>query len=163
MGYFDDLETDVADLKTDDQLPANTYDFMITKVSEYKFPEDHKKAGQISLMIEHTVIDDAEFNGESFTLWQSIPNRALQSDIEFKRNAKYLKINLMDRGVPVSRLAEFNAEEDAESLVGITGRATIKKSGDFTNMTGFKLTEESGVSTVDAVPNLDGADVDDWS
>lgn len=164
MGFFDDLETDVADLKTDDSIAPNTYDFVITKLSLYTFPEDHaKRAGQSSLMIDHTVLDDAEYGGEVFTLWQSIPNKALQTEVEFKRNAKYLKLALVERGVPVSRLADFNVEEDSESLIGVTGRATIKKSGDFTNMVNWKLTEESGVSNVEVAPDASSADVDDWA
>jgi len=159
MGLFDGQSTAVEDITVGFDVPVGEYEFEITGL-ELKGPfEKGKIVGQSALVVELTVVSEGPAEGMSFDHFLILPNQELQDSKRLRQVNGFLKQALLWYGVPESRLATFNPDTDGDALIGQRGLGVLKKSGEFTNLTSFELTNESGVSNTDVSATVAGADL----
>ena len=155
---WDGIDESVEDLSTDFNPKAGTYEFQLEDiVVKDDFKEESKMHGQTAFIFKFQIIDgQASEIGKAFDDFLRKPDKSLQGDNAIKF-ASILKSHLLWYGVPESALnsGTFNLfnEEDRDSLIGLTGKGTLKKNGDFINLTSFSVAEESGVSGME-LPSL---------
>lgn len=152
MGLFDSQSTDVDDIQTGFNVPAGEYEFEITEVELKSFSEG-KLAGQSALIVELTVVNECPAEGMTFDHFLVIPDEnSSQEAKRTKQLAGFLKAALLWYGVPESKLKTFDPETEGDALIGQRGKGVLKTSGQYTNLTSFELTNESGVSDTEVTP-----------
>lgn len=163
MGLFDGQSTDVDDIQVGFTVPAGNYEFEITDI-ELKHFNEGKLDGQSALIVELTVVNECPQEGMTFDHFLVIPDEnSSQEPKRTKQLAGFLKNALLWYGVPESKLSTFDPETEGDLLIGQRGKGVLKKSGEYTNLTSFELTEESGVSNTEAVAETAGADLSSWA
>lgn len=156
MGLFDNISTAVEDIQTGVRIKPGPYEFQMSDVTYLEFGDDHEKMpNQSAVVFKLTVIDGEESEiGKDYSAFCRIPNEEEQGD-KAAMFASILKQNMLQFGIPESKLGSWNPEDqdDLDALIGITGTGTIKvnkKNSDFDNLYNFKLTEESGAGEFDS-------------
>lgn len=172
-GLFGDIETDVEDIEvglTKHRVKPGGYEFQITDVTFLEFDENHAKfPNQAAVIFELTVTDgdhDDEI-GNTYSAFCFKPNAAEQGEEKAKMYASILKQNMLQFGIPESRLAKWDPENpnDVDAIMGLVGTGQIKqnkKNPDFDNLWNFELTEESGPSDTEVTPSKGTFDVTKW-
>lgn len=133
MGLFDGL--DVASAADNPfEVDPGTYDAVITG-AEAKPTKDESKVG---LNIEYTIDDvTSPMNERKVTEWKQIPSDV--STPEGARAASFLKQRLANLGIPESRMNDV----DAGDLIGVECVISVKKNGEYTNVTKVALRKET--------------------
>jgi hypothetical protein len=165
LGLFDESDVAVEDIQVGYNVPAGTYEFEITGVELKEFESDHAKMpNQKAVIVELTVVDDSPQAGMTYDVFLRVPNKAEQTEKQLKTFSSIMKGNLIWFGVPESQLNTWDPETEADNIIGLRGLGTLKVSktnSDYTNLTNFKLSEESGVSDLtvkaDASATLGGS------
>lgn len=138
MGLFDGL--DVASAADNPfEVDPGTYHCVVTGV-EAKPTQNGDKVG---LNLEYTINDDdSPMNGRKITEWKHIPQPADPSNPTSKEAmaASFLKQRLGNLGVPESRMNDVEPDD----LIGIECIVSVKKNGEYTNVT--KVTLDEGTS-----------------
>ena len=159
MGLFDNQSTAVEDITVGFNVPAGEYTFEITDM-EVKGPfEKGKMIGQSALVVELTVVNECPQEGMTFDHFLALPNEEFQDSKRLRQVNSFLKQALLWYGVPESRLSTFNPATDGDAVIGQRGIGVLKQSGEFTNLTSFELTNESGVSDTEVSATVSGADL----
>jgi hypothetical protein len=166
MGLFSGQSTAVEDIQTGFNVPAGEYEFQITDVTLKHFDSDHAKmANQSALIIELTVVNACPQEGMTFDVFLTLPNEEEQTEKRARQCASFLKNTLTWFGIPESRLDSWDPETEADAILDQRGLGVLKTSktnSDFTNLTSFQLTEESGASDT-SVSATAGADLSSWA
>lgn len=166
LGLFDGMDTAVEDIQVGYNVPAGTYEFEITGVEKKDFADDHEKMpGQSAIIVELTVVDESPQAGMTYDVFLRLPNQEHQNAKQLKTFGSILKGNLIWFGVPESQLNTWDPETEADNILGLRGIGTLKVSktnSDYTNLTNFKLTEESGVSDTVVTTNS-SASLGEWA
>ena len=154
---WDNIDENIEDISTDFNPLPGTYEFQLEDiVVKDDFGSESKMHGQTAFIFKFQIIDGQTSEiGKSFDDFLRLPDKNLQGDKAVKF-ASILKSHLLWYGVPESQIAHFNLlnEADRDSLIGLTGRGTLKKNGDFLNLSSFSVAEESGVSELGGLPSL---------
>lgn len=165
MGFFDNIATPVEDIPAGYGLPNNTYEVVLSDISEREQSYDDGHT-ENKLLIEFTVTE-GELEGMKHTVWltqpdEDNPKTDKNGKLLWKTQASIGKNWLLNIGVPENELGNFTAEEGKDALVGNTGtlKLTAQKSNPEYQNASFKLDEEqleSGVSdrTLDADGNTE--------
>lgn len=171
MGLFDDIETPVDEIESGlngHRIKPGAYDFQLTDITKLDFDEAHANMpNQSAIIFELTVVDgDEDEIGHTFTVFCRVPNEEEQGD-KAKMFASILKQNMLQFGIPESRLSKWDPEnpDDVDAIMGITGTGQIKvnkKNSDYDNLYNFKLTEESGASDTELSPTSGAFDASAW-
>jgi len=168
-GLFGGITTAVEDIQTGVRIKPGPYEFQMTDVTFLEFGDDHEKMpGQAAVVFELTVIDGEPTEiGKKYSAFCRIPDAEKQGD-KADMFASILKQNMLQFGIPESKLGDWNPEDqdDLDAVIGITGTGTIKvnkKNADFDNLYGFKITEESGVGEFDSDSATGQFDPNQWS
>jgi hypothetical protein len=165
MGAFDKLSTPVDQLQTGIRVKPGSYEFQITDITYMEFDENHERMpNQEAVIFELTVTaadDGLESEiGKKYSAFCRYPNEEEQGKEKAEMFGSILKQNMLQFGIPESKLETWDAEnqDDVDAILGLvgTGRIAInKKNKDFDNLYNFELTEESGVSSL-ATDNATG-------
>ena len=133
MGLFGDL--DVASANEDVfGVPDGTYLCFVSKVSvkEGNKADEHGEK-QVGMTITFQVNDpESEYNEREITQYKRVPRKVETADE--KRALGFLKLALMALDVPEERINTV----DPEDLVGTSCYVTVKKTGEYTNVTQVK-------------------------
>lgn len=136
MGLFDGL--DVASAADNPfEVDPGTYNALVTEV-EVRPTKDNTKIG---LNITYTIDDDeSPMNGRKVNEWKQIPQPADPANptADEARAASFLKQRLANLGIPEDRMNDV----DADDLIGTECVVSVKKNGEYTNVT--KVAERSG-------------------
>lgn len=170
MGLFDGIQTAVEDIQTGVRIKPGPYEFQLTDATYLEFDEAHEKMpNQAAVVFELTVIggDEESEIGKKYSAFCRIPNEEEQGE-KSAMFASILKQNMLQFGIPESKLATWNPEDqdDLDAVIGITGVGTIKvnkKNSDFDNLYGFKITEESSAGAFDSDSATGQFDPNQWS
>lgn len=142
MGLFDEL--DVASASDDPfNVPDGTYECVVEKAEVVTSKEKEYRPGvpKKGLMLTFKITDENE-NGKTITDYKAIPvpedPKNLTSDE--KRDLSFLKMRMMNLGIPEARINSVEPDD----LVGVDCYVTVKKNGDYTNVT--KVETRSDVS-----------------
>lgn len=132
MGLFDGL--DVASAADNPfEVEPGTYDAVVTGV-ETKPTKDESKIG---LNIEFTIEQPGgPMDGRKVMEWKQIPSDVTTA--EGARAASFLKQRLANLGVPESRMNDV----DSDDLIGTECVVSVKKNGEYTNVTKVALRQE---------------------
>lgn len=127
MSIFGDL--DIANAEDDPfSIPPGTYEATVSDVEV----KDNKDKTLKGLWITYTVIGETE-NGKKVSEWKTIPAPAdpKNPSAEDKRSMSFLKMRLSSLGIPESRMNSVQPED----LIGTDVAITVKKNGEYTNVT----------------------------
>lgn len=139
MGLFDGL--DVASAADNPfEVEPGTYRCVVTGAEA----RPTQAGDKVGLNIEYTIQDDeaGAMNGRKITEWKHIPQPADPANPTAKeaQSASFLKQRLVNLGIPESRMNDVEGDD----LLGIECVVTVKKNGEYTNVT--KVTVDSGSS-----------------
>ena len=173
MGMFDDIETPVENIETDafgHRIKPGGYEFQISDIVFKEFGSDHASMpNQKAVIFELTVVDgDHEDEvGHTFSSFCRLPNESEQGAEKAAMFASILKQNMLQFGIPESRLGKWDPEnpDDIDAILGLVGTGKIainKKNKDYDNLYNFTLTEESGVSDTELSPTGAAFNADAW-
>lgn len=140
MSIFGDLDVESA---ADDPfaLDDGTYKGVVEKC-EVKDSKDGSKKG---LFITYMVDDaDSKMNGRRATEWKTIPQSKDEEDAD--RAASFLKQRLLSFGIPADRINSFTPED----AIGVDVVFSVKKNGEYTNVTRVARPDTGGGSTSSA-------------
>lgn len=131
MGLFGDLDVAAAEDNPWD-LPANTYEAAVFEVAVKENKDKTKKGLSITYKVT-----EGEHTGKKVSEWKTIPEPANPKapSAEDKQAASFLKMRLASLGVPESRMNSV----DVNDLQGLDVFITVKKNGEYTNVTNVKL------------------------
>lgn len=151
-GDVEDVEA--VETEFDFNPKPGTYEFQLNDiVVKSDFNEDSKMHGQTAFIFKFEVIGAEDGNedqvGKTFDDFLRKPDKNLQGE-KWKTFASVLKRHLLWFGVPEHLINErkfslYN-EEHRDSLIGLFGKGTLTKKGDFLNLTSFAVQEDSEVS-----------------
>lgn len=136
MSLFGELDLENA---ADDPfaIPPGTYHATLTKVSQENPKDPAKRPG---FVFEYTITNEDEdpeveaASGLNISEWKTIPVPGDDSP-EAKRNRAFIKQRLLSLGVAPDDLDTVGADD----LVGTDVVLTVKKNGEYTNVTQVKL------------------------
>lgn len=149
MGLFGEL--DVASVSEDIlNLPDGTHSATVIKVTPSKSQTKADDRGNPMCGITVTYqLDDSESDhvGQKVTQYQTVPQPPAGEEMtaDEKKNAAYLKRLLTNLGVPEERMNNVEPED----IVGAEVYITVRKNGEYTNVTSVKLRSEVDSSDVD--------------
>jgi len=154
MGLFDKISTPVDEIQVGSRVKPGAYEFQQSDVTYLEFDENHEKMpNQAAIIFELTVTDGDNPSeiGKKYTAFCRIPNEEEQTKEQFEMFASILKQNMLQFGIPESKLESWDPEDpdDVDAIIGLIGRGRIavnKKNKDFDNLYNYTLIEESGAS-----------------
>lgn len=127
MSIFGDL--DIASASDDPfSVAPGTYEAVVSDVEV----KDNKDKTLKGLWITYTITGETE-NGKNVSEWKTIPAPAdpKNPSAEDKRSMSFLKMRLSSLGIPESRMNSVQPED----LIGTEVAITVKKNGEYTNVT----------------------------
>lgn len=128
LGFLADLGLD--EVESDpNHLPDATYLGYLTKVKVQPY-KDKAKGKAIILTYK---VSDGEHKDKTVDEWKSA------NSFDEPRKKAWLKQRLLSLGVPESRMNAVNPDD----LVGTAVLFTVKKNGDYINVTSVKLRDEN--------------------
>lgn len=132
MGIFGDLDVEAA---ADDPFAVDdgTYNGTITKCEA----KPTKNGDKIGLTLEYTITDEGPMAGRKVSEWKHIPR---SGDENAANAASFLKQRLISIGVPADRINSFEPED----ALGTDVVFTVKKNGEYTNVTRVALPDGGG-------------------
>lgn len=134
MGLFDGLDVASAQDNPFDVAPG-TYPAVVTKAEA----RPTKGGDKVGLNIEYTISDpDSEMHGRKVTEWKQIPQASGELTGKDAQAASFLKQRLMNLGIPESRMNDIEGDD----LIGIECVISVKKNGEYTNVTKVALQGE---------------------
>lgn len=137
MGLFDGL--DVASAADNPfEVEPGTYHCVVTG-AEARPTQNGDKVG---LNLEYTIQDeDSPMNGRKIMEWKHIPQPDDPSNPTAKEATamSFLKQRLSNLGIPETRMNDVEPDD----LIGIECVVTVKKNGEYTNVTKVTLDEGS--------------------
>ena len=170
MGLFNDIETPIEDIEVGmQQIKAGGYEFQLTEIDFKEFDSNHASMpNQAAVIFKLTILDgDHESEiGKDYDVFCRVPNEAEQGE-KAAMFASMLKQNMLQFGVPESRLGKWDPEnpDDVDAIIGVVGKGNLvvnKKNSAYLNLYNFKLTEESGASDTELTPTDNKLDMDKW-
>lgn len=144
MGLFDELEVDVASAKDPFEIPVGMHLCYVTG-AEMKVSKNGSKGLALTYKI-----DGGDHNGTLISEWKNVPDKAALSTEEGKKSLGWLKQRLTSLGVPEDRMNSLEPED----LIGIHCYVTVKKNGEYTNVTKVQVAPDGATAEVVANPFL---------
>lgn len=136
MSLFGDL--DIQNAQDDPfNIDEGTYKGTVTAVAV----KEHKDKTKKGLVFTYTVIDEeSPMLGRKIDEWKNLPQPEDPSNLtpEEERDASFLKMRLKSLGIPEDEMNSVGAED----LLAIDVYFTVKKKGEYTNVTKVELASD---------------------